>query len=774
MKKWVRAPWLFASLGWGLWFLLALIFRLVRLVGQEAGSWLLYLDALRYAWGFYVLALVIGWGVLWWVERRLSHLKGVLMLTAAQLGILVMCFMEMAAFNFWKVTGTQLDYFLIDYAFSDIGGVLHLVGDSTPWYFFVIFGALVLLIVAVPGLLLWRFGASQREDRAPVSASMKRGVALLLASCLVASWPTLGQGYTFAQVAPSPWFMGVSWWDFTRQASGDGRDREALSALTQPHLIKPKGKAKNIVFIVLESTRAISVNPYQQAHKTTPYLESLTKESLWAKRAYAVVPHTSKALVAILCGVEPNLEMPIQEAKAGGLPAQCLAKLLGEHGYKSVFFQSATQRFEWREQLVKNMGYQEFFPQERMKQAGFERANYFGSEDAVMLEPGLKWAREAKGPFMMTFLTLTPHHNYLAPRKRYGYERFAENDELDRYLNTLRYVDHFTKELIEGFKREGRYEDTIFVVVGDHGEGFNEHGRSQHDNVIYEEGLRVPLIIHDPSRPKEQAIDYNVNQLDIIPTALSMAGWIVDPAQWRGQDMREIKSQRQLRAHCWYNRRCMAQIEGDDKYIYHFDNQPDERFDLSVDPQEKVALKAPQDEQIRGQLQRWRMAVLQTYKSHYAQALEAFIKAEPPASMQHELHAKIGDWVTLLGYDVEPAQGPYRPGQRVTVTSYYKVHKEIEDGWMLFAHGVDGKDRMISNLDHIPVEGFYGLEQWKAGQFITDRHTFNIPTKKAAGNIFEIHSGFWHKSKDRVKIEVKDADRLDAKGRLVLARFPMR
>ena len=389
-----------------------------------------------------------------------------------------------------------------------------------------------------------------------------------------------------------------------------------------------------------------------------------------------------------------------------------------------------------------------------------------------MLEPGLKWAKEAKQPFMMTFLTLTPHHDYLAPRKRYGFEEFTKDDELNRYLNTLRYVDQFTRELVEGFKKSGLYEETIFVIVGDHGEGFNEHGRSQHDNVIYEEGLRVPLVIHDPSALREQVIDVNVNQLDIIPTVLKKAGWAINPTQWRGQDMTALKRERPIRAHCWYNRRCMAQIEGDLKYIYHFENQPDEVFDLSVDPKEKTALALDRASNARAQLQRWRASVLDTYQRHYAESIERYIKRQAPEKMQHKLNAKIGAWVTLLGYDVEPAQGPYRPGQKVYLTSYYEVHDPIPAGWQLFAHGVDGDGKMIANLDHVPVEGFYGLEQWSEGQFITDRHSFNLPMSTPRGDLFELRMGLWHKKDGRAKVAGAPEGRVDDQGRLTIGRFP--
>ena len=67
---------------------------------------------------------------------------------------------------------------------------------------------------------------------------------------------------------------------------------------------------------------------------------------------------------------------------------------------------------------------------------------------------------------------------------------------------------------------------TVFVLLGDHGQGFGEHGRNGHDNAIYEEGLRIPLLIHDPQRYKQGTrLEGPVSQLDILPTVADLLGY---------------------------------------------------------------------------------------------------------------------------------------------------------------------------------------------------------------------------------------------------------
>ena len=149
---------------------------------------------------------------------------------------------------------------------------------------------------------------------------------------------------------------------------------------------------------------------------------------------------------------------------------------------------------------AKNFGYEEYYPLESMDTGGFERVNYFGYEDDVMLKPSERWLKKRDdNPFVAEYLTSTGHHDYFPPT-RYGLEDFAEDDKLNRYLNCVHYLDFFLKNHVEQYKKLGLYEDTIFVIFGDHGDGFGEHGSYVHEDNPYEESLKVQLIIKAPWR----------------------------------------------------------------------------------------------------------------------------------------------------------------------------------------------------------------------------------------------------------------------------------
>ncbi len=401
----------------------------------------------------------------------------------------------------------------------------------------------------------------------------------------------------------------------------EGGTTSAAFTTSNVELKQVAGEAPtNLVLIILESTRASAVTPYNPKFQTTPYINTLAAKSLFFEDVSAVIPHTSKALVAIHCGVPPRPTMAIREANYGGLPARCLPHLLADHNYQSVFFQSATEKFEKRRRLVDNLGFDEFYPLESLDIAGFERANYFGYEDNVMLAKSEAWLKQRshRVPFLATYLTLTPHHDYRAP-KRYGRLTFDENVRFNRYLNSVRYLDHFVKNLIDQYKKLRVYESTLFVIVGDHGEAFGEHDRVQHDNVPYQEGLHVPLLVHDGrGKLAPHRIGHPMSQIDLLPTIVELLEFEVLRGRFPGVPISQLGPERPLYFACWFEKQCVGVRLGSGKFIHHFGHRPDEFFDLEDDPGETENMIGafPGDAgDITEDLHRWLAAVAGAYRA---------------------------------------------------------------------------------------------------------------------------------------------------------------
>ncbi len=377
----------------------------------------------------------------------------------------------------------------------------------------------------------------------------------------------------------------------------------------------PWTEKRNVVLIHLESTRAQSATPYNEDVKTMPFLDELARDSLLVERAYTVVPRSSKSTVVVNCGVDPPLQQG-PEFEPGGIPVPCLAGLLKEQGYRTAFFQSSSETMDQYSVMASNLSFEEYYPSESMDTEGFEATNYISYEDDIMLEPSEEWLKEnGDEPFFIEYLTGSGHDDYRCLDTRHGSEDFAEDELLNKYLNCMRLQDIFLESLFEQYEELGLYEETIFVIFGDHGEGFGEHGRYLHGDTIYEEGLRVPLIIHDPQRFQNgERVEELSNQTDILPTVLDMLGYEVGNGEYPGYSLlRSLPKERTLMFNCITERKCLASIKGYEKYIHHYDDQPDEVFDLSKDPLEKRNLADQRSEaeldQRRQELLAWRSRI---------------------------------------------------------------------------------------------------------------------------------------------------------------------
>jgi arylsulfatase A-like enzyme len=563
---------------------------------------------------FFILGYVFLWVGLFALTRQ-SPLRWVVVVLFHAVTIVVIA-TTTAAHGYFQETGSTLSLSIITYSLGSLGEITDVIGSVTSlatWaWVLVILGYLVLGPWIVTTLVCGKPGEPGPFGSVSTSRLFALGAFIMSVSLIFLSLP-VGAG-----VAGKA-FSRDALINIVMSEVEHARIRELVANATpmKPPVDTSLAKTtatekKNVVLIHLESARARSTTAYNENLDTTPYLDTLAKKSLLAERAYTIVPHTSKAVSSINCGIDPHLVREITETEPGGVPARCLPELLKKQGYNSVWFSSATEHFEDRRDLVENFGYEDFRPVESMETEGFQKSNYFGYEDNIMLQPSRSWLEQNKGePFLATYLGVTGHHDY-RPIDRYGLKDYSNLPGLDHYQNEMRYLDFFVRNLIDQYKELGLYEDTIFVIYGDHGEGFGEHDLFQHDNTIYQEGLKVPFIIHAPGRfERGKRVETLSNQLDVLPTLLDMLGYKVTGGHYPGRSLvGPPEEERTLYFSCFDEYRCLASIQGKEKYIYFFGNQPEEVYDLASDPLERNNIA---DELSKKELKDKRLQVLAWY-----------------------------------------------------------------------------------------------------------------------------------------------------------------
>jgi arylsulfatase A-like enzyme len=168
----------------------------------------------------------------------------------------------------------------------------------------------------------------------------------------------------------------------------------------------------------------------------------------------------------------------------------------------------------------------------------------------------LDWVERNKdGPFFLFMNYMDPHYPYSAVRPyggvnpdAAGYDvrlrQGAWQELITRYINTGRgvddvlmssavrqydgaiaYTDRWIGELADYLRREGLYDDTLVIVTSDHGEFFGEHGLLDHSLELYEQGVRVPIVVKYPKQAGAGArTARRVSTIDIFATVLETAG----------------------------------------------------------------------------------------------------------------------------------------------------------------------------------------------------------------------------------------------------------
>jgi arylsulfatase A-like enzyme len=173
----------------------------------------------------------------------------------------------------------------------------------------------------------------------------------------------------------------------------------------------------------------------------------------------------------------------------------------------------------------------------------------------------------------------------------------AERDHfIDLYEKSLQYVDAQVGRLIDQIQNSVHAENTVIMIVADHGEEFLDHGRWGHwESNLHDEILRVPLIMWIPNGPHGQIIHQQVRLLDLMPTILDLCGCPISDGLM-GNSMASLLGQgeskydgeetiSEMRRDSWH--RIAVRTES---FKYIWDSQrPDqpELYDLRADPGEK-------------------------------------------------------------------------------------------------------------------------------------------------------------------------------------------
>src|SRR5207248_124102 len=142
--------------------------------------------------------------------------------------------------------------------------------------------------------------------------------------------------------------------------------------------------------------------------------------------------------------------------------------------------------------------------------------------------------------------------------------------------------------LVRGLDARGRLRNTLWIVYGDHGEAFGQHdGNVGHTFQLYDENVRVPLVIAAPGLIREQIRVQRVASLiDTTATTLDLLG-AGRPIVSQGRSMLDPDARMAL-FFADYSRGLMGLRDGPRKFVYELDSERAKLFDVAADPDERM------------------------------------------------------------------------------------------------------------------------------------------------------------------------------------------
>jgi len=303
-------------------------------------------------------------------------------------------------------------------------------------------------------------------------------------------------------------------------------------------------KGKNVVLISMESTQDFVINQKINGKEITPFLNELIKESYYFSQIYDQTAQgkTSDSEIMVDTGLYPlsGGSVFVRRPENTFISTQ---KILKEKGnYYSAVFHGNDPTFWNRENMYKNLGYDRFFSKGDYTVTQENSINY-GIKDIPFFQQSISYLSKLPEPYLAKFITLTNHFPFLLDEEDQMID-LASTDEgvVNRYVTTVRYQDEAIKQFFQQLKKKGMYEDTIFLLYGDHYGISEKYEEALTDMLDREKGTvdhteyrQVPLIIHIPGQ-QGKIISSPGGEVDIQLTLLHLLG-IKDKAVTFGYDL---------------------------------------------------------------------------------------------------------------------------------------------------------------------------------------------------------------------------------------------
>jgi arylsulfatase A-like enzyme len=308
------------------------------------------------------------------------------------------------------------------------------------------------------------------------------------------------------------------------------------------HDLDDYGRAKGVVLVSIDTLRRDHVGTYGYRKPTTPALDALGRRGIVAEDAVSTSSWTLPAHLSMLTSVDPGAHGGVDMKHGSNHRFPPLAARFKQAGYGT---QAVTSHLYVSSVYGLDEGFDFLdFQQDR-------RADDVADRAIALLD------RLGDRPFFLFLHFYDPHWHYAPPPETLGlfeskyagkvtglWGDFSKKNRnelapadlehlLALYDGEIRYTDDHLKRVLAHLAERGLDRGTLVFVTSDHGEEFLEHGSWEHQKTLYEEVVRIPMMLAGPGiAPRREA--QQASLLDVAPTLLAWAGLTVpETAQGR-------------------------------------------------------------------------------------------------------------------------------------------------------------------------------------------------------------------------------------------------
>lgn len=296
----------------------------------------------------------------------------------------------------------------------------------------------------------------------------------------------------------------------------------------------------NVILIVVDTLRADHLGCYGYSRNTSPTIDRLANEGIIFKNMLAQSSWTRSSTASILTGLYPKNHGANTREDRLSEAVHLLPEILGKHGYNSYAF---VHNANVGVSVGFNQGYKEFFTASEKSKVDSTNMHLISGHLNRTLLKFIQKLEDTSNNFIYIHY-IDPHVPYTPREKHFSKSNkttfsldffrskaihsMSESQRLkvieemiNAYDDEILGSDKMIGDLMQTLKKKNMDSNSIIIITSDHGEEFFEHGGLSHGHTLYEEQLRVPLIIRLPDSI-HKTFDEIANLVDILPTILSL------------------------------------------------------------------------------------------------------------------------------------------------------------------------------------------------------------------------------------------------------------